>query len=336
MAPKISVIMAVYNKAAYLNESIESVLNQNFRDYELICVDANSTDESLNILKEYANKDPRIKLYSTPYTPVPAETKNYGLEHSTGEYVFLLDADDYLSPNLLQHVYLTAHNSNADAVLPDLHTFSEKGTIKEQRIGLNGNRDTLLTGRQAVTESLDWTIHAFALWRGSLIRELRFEEFGTFSDEYSSRLLFNNCHKVAFCEGTYFYRQYPESITGKVSLKLYDRPYMLCRLAEFLEKNGFDEKNVCSLHFSAFKDCCFLMHLKSKLPSNERAAAEQKIKEAFSKIDKQKVRKNVYAFEPGRAAIWRVQGKVKKHYFAALSVANWGVFKEFSKRWFFW
>jgi glycosyltransferase involved in cell wall biosynthesis len=336
VVPKISVVMAVYNKAPYVRESIESTINQDFEDFELICVDANSTDASPRILKEYAAKDPRVKVYSTPYTSVPAVTKNYGIDRSIGEYVFLLDADDLLSHNLLNCVYLKAKNSTADAVLPDLYTFSKEGAIVDRRVGLNGKRDTILTGRGAVTESLDWTIHAFALWRGNLIRQLRFEEFGTFSDEYSSRLLFNNCQKVAFSEGTYFYRQYTESITGKVSLKTYDRPYALCRLAEFLEHNGFDENNVCSQYFAAFKDCCYFMYHNKKLKSAERAVGEQKIKEAFDRINMQKVRKSVYASQPGKAEIWRVEGKAKKYYFAVLSVFNWGIFKEFSKRLFFW
>jgi glycosyltransferase involved in cell wall biosynthesis len=337
LSPKISVVMAVYNKEAYLQESIESVLNQSFRDFELLCVDAGSTDGSLQVLGEYAAKDPKVTVHNTPYTAVPAVTKNYGIDHSRGKYVFLLDADDCLSPDALQNMYNKAETSGADAVLVDLQTVSEQGEVLEQKIvGLNSNRDAILTGREAVVESLDWTIHAFALWRGDLIRRLRLEEFGVYSDEYSSRVWFFNCGKVAFCEGTYFYRRYPESITGKTSLRTYDRPLALYKLALFLEQNGFDEKDVCSYHFSTFKDCCYLMRESKKLDPNDRVVAQEKVREVFNLVDKQRVRESVSMTQLGRTEIWKVEGKAKKYYFAALSAFNWGLFKAFSSRIFFW
>ena len=337
MAPKISIVMAVYNKAPYLRESIESVIKQSFQDFELICIDAGSTDDSLLILQEYGSKDPRIIVHSTIYTAIPAVTKNYGLDRSKGEYIFILDADDYLSPDALQNMYSKAKEATADAVIPDLQTVSEKGkNLPSKIIGLKGNRNVTLTDREAVTESLDWTIHAFALWKGDLIRRLRLEEFGTYSDEYSSRLLFFNCGKIAFSEGAYFYRRYAESITGKISLKTYDRPYVLYKLALFLEQNGFDEKNVCSFQFSTFKDCCFLIHMNKRLNLADREAAERKIRKIFDLIDMRKVRKGIFMPEPGRAEIWKVEGKVKKYFFVILSFFNWKIFKQFSKRFFFW
>ena len=329
--------MPVYNKAPYLRESLESVLNQSFQDFELLCVDAHSTDGSLQILQEYASKNPKITVHNTAYTAIPAVTKNYGIDHAKGKYVFILDADDYLSPDTLQNMYNKAEAADADAVIPDLQTVSQQGTSMEQKIvGLRGDRNASLTGREAVTESLDWTIHAFALWKSDLIRRLRLEEFCTYSDEYSSRLLFFNCSKVAFSEGSYFYRRYPESITGKTSLRTYDRPYSLYKLALFLEQNGFDEKDVCSFHFSTFKDCCFLMHVSKELNPAERKVAEEKIRTIYDAIDKRRVRKSVSMPEAGRAEIWRVEGKAKKYYFAVLSVFSWRWFKALSSRFFFW
>ncbi len=336
-APKISVVMSVFNKAPYLRESLESVLNQSFQDFELLCVDAHSTDGSLQILREYAAKNPKITVHNTPYSAIPAVTKNYGIDHAKGKYLFILDADDYLSPDALQNMYSKAEETDADAVIPDLQTVSQQGTSMEQKIvGLKGDRNATLTGREAVTESLDWTIHAFALWKGDLIRRLRLEEFCVYSDEYSSRTLFFNCGKVAFSEGSYFYRRYPESITGKTSLRTYDRPYSLYKLALFLEQNGFDEKDVCSFHFSTFKDCCFLMHTSKELDPAEREVAKEKIKPIFDVIDKRRVRRSVSMPKPGRAEIWKVEGKAKKYYFAVLSVFNWRLFKVMSSRVFFW
>jgi len=324
--PKISVVMAVYNKAPYLRESVESVLRQDLGEFELICVDVASTDNSLEILKEYAAKDPRITIFSTPYSKIPAVTKNIGIDSTKGEYVFNLDADDYLRADTLKEMYTKAKETNADAVIPDLQTVSLNGRYIQPFIsGVNGNRRILLTNRQAVTQSLDWTIHGFALWKGDLIRRIRLEEFGAYSDEYSARVLFFNCKQVAFSGGLYFHRINDKSLTGKISLQMYDRPDAIYHVATFIEKQLFDEKNVNSLHFSVFKDCCFLLSHTKHLTASEIAEAQRRIKTVYNQIDMRRVRKSVCTLTPGRAALWRPDGKVGKYLFAFLTFLDWGL-----------
>jgi glycosyltransferase involved in cell wall biosynthesis len=328
--------MAVYNKAPYLQESIGSVLNQDMADLELVCVDASSTDGSLKILKEYAAQDPRIKVYSTSYSRIPAATKNYGIDRSSGTYVFNLDADDYLRPDTLGKMVDRFQETDADAIIPDLQTVSETGEKQPPSIsGVKGDRSLLLTNRQAVTESLDWTIHGFALWKGDLIRRIRLEEFGTYSDEYSTRVLFFNCRKVGFCDGTYFHRVSNQSLTRKIGLQLYDRPDTTRRVASFLEKHFFSERNVESQYYSAFEDCCFLLYERKLLAPSDAAQAEQRIRLVYSQIDKTRVRKSVFTLQPGRAALWRPEGKVKKYVFALLTVPGWGFLKRMPLRYLF-
>jgi glycosyltransferase involved in cell wall biosynthesis len=328
--------MAVYNKAPYLHQSIGSVLKQDMGDFELVCVDAASTDGSLQILKEYATRDPRVKVYSTEYSRVPAVTKNYGIDRTSGNYVFNLDADDYLQSETLEKMVERLEETDADAVLPDLQTVSENGGIESPFIsGVKGDRSRLLTNRQAVTESLDWTIHGFALWNGNLIRKIRFEEFGTYSDEYSTRVLFFNCSKVAFCSGTYYHRVSNRSLTRRLSLQMYDRPDTTRRVASFLEKQRFSERNVESQYYSAFEDCCFLLYEKKRLVGSDEKEAERRINEVYSQIDKARVRKSVCTLQPGRAALWRPEGRVKKYVFALLTVTGWGFLKHMPFRFLF-
>jgi glycosyltransferase involved in cell wall biosynthesis len=323
--PRVSVVMAVYNKAPYLRQSIGSVLNQDMGDLELICVDAASTDGSLQILKDYAARDPRIKVFSTTYSRIPAATKNYGIDRTTGEYVFNLDADDYLQSDTLGKMVDRLQETDADAIVPDLQTVSETGENQPPYIsGVKGDRNILLSNRQAVTESLDWTIHGFALWKGDLIRRIRLEEFGTYSDEYSTRVLFFNCRKVGFSDGTYYHRISNKSLTSKLSLQLYDRPDTTRRVASFLEKHFFNERNVESQYYSAFEDCCFLLYEKKLLSHTDAKEAEQRIRVVYSQIDKKAVRKSVCTLTPGRAALWRPQGIIKKYVFALLTIPGWG------------
>jgi glycosyltransferase involved in cell wall biosynthesis len=291
---KMSVIMAVYNAELYLHEAIDSVLKQSFRDFELICVNDGSTDTSLLILEEYASHDCRVSVYNISHSGSPAITRNYGVDRSIGEYVFFLDADDYLSLDVLQKMYDRAKETGADVVLPDLCYVSTKAKDRTT-IGLKGNRNIVLTNRQAVVLSMDWTIHACGFWRGSLVRSLRFEEFGMNSDEYSSRVKFFNCNKIVFCEGTYFYRYNELSITKGFSVKMYDRPYTGYRLALFLEQNGFDNKFVGNAYIAILKEIAFLSYLliaKGKeLNAVDREIAESKLKAVYDIINKKKLRK---------------------------------------------
>jgi len=94
--PLVSVITPVYNVAAFIRPAIESVLKQTFGDFEFLLVDDCSTDESLEILNEYAAKDSRIRVLSTPVNSWAHAAGNVGLENAVGEYVAILDADDIL------------------------------------------------------------------------------------------------------------------------------------------------------------------------------------------------------------------------------------------------
>ena len=91
---KVSVIIPVYNAEKYLRQCLDSVVNQTLRDIEIICVDDGSTDGSIEILREYEQKDSRVKVLcqKNQYAGV---ARNNGLSHASGEYVFFMDSDDY-------------------------------------------------------------------------------------------------------------------------------------------------------------------------------------------------------------------------------------------------
>jgi glycosyltransferase involved in cell wall biosynthesis len=101
-APKVSVILPVYNGEKFLDESINSVLNQTFKDFELIIVNDCSTDNSLKIIKRYMKKDKRIILINNPKNLGLQKSLNKGLKISKEKYIARMDADDISLPNRLQ------------------------------------------------------------------------------------------------------------------------------------------------------------------------------------------------------------------------------------------
>lgn len=93
---KISVIIPVYNVEKYLRQCMDSVINQTYKNLEIICVNDASTDSSADILEEYASKDGRIIIINNEINSKLGPTRNYGMEYATGEYVHFLDSDDWL------------------------------------------------------------------------------------------------------------------------------------------------------------------------------------------------------------------------------------------------
>lgn len=106
---KVSVVMPVYNKALFLREAVESILGQTFRDFELICVDDKSTDNSMEVLRSF--QDPRLRIIELPVNGGPGVAANAGLDAAQGEYVVRMDADDIAVPErlALQVAFMVAH-----------------------------------------------------------------------------------------------------------------------------------------------------------------------------------------------------------------------------------
>ena len=113
---KVSIIIPVYNVEKYIPECLDSVINQSLKEIEIICVDDCSTDNSYNILLEYAKKDNRIKIIKHDKNKGLGPARNTGLNESVGEYICFIDSDDYVSLDFTSELYKTAKNYNTDLV----------------------------------------------------------------------------------------------------------------------------------------------------------------------------------------------------------------------------
>ncbi len=123
---KVSVVVAVYNAERYLPQTLDSIREQTLRDIEIILVDDGSADSSVKILKEYAAKDSRIRiLHQTKTSDGAALARNMGLEEARGEYVSVLDADDFFEPDMLEKAYRKAKDTGAEIVIYDGDVYDE-------------------------------------------------------------------------------------------------------------------------------------------------------------------------------------------------------------------
>lgn len=129
----VSVIIPVYNRQDVLNECINSVLSQSYQNFEIILIDDGSSDKTIDICKEYASNDKRIRFFAIEHAGVSA-ARNLGIENSDGEYVFFLDSDDVIHPLLLETLVSGIESSGADIAATGIVNVSDKYWYKVEEI----------------------------------------------------------------------------------------------------------------------------------------------------------------------------------------------------------
>lgn len=221
-AVAISVIIPIYNVEKFLPRCLDSVIKQSFSNIEIICINDGSTDKSGKILAKYAADDPRF-LVITQENQGLSVSRNNGLEVASGNYVFFLDADDYLHPQALEIFYKTAQKSECPVVISS--TFCRLG------------KDSL-NSKKYVTENLPFKIccrplcdlykHRLIsavvwnkLFRTSAIRRFRFIEGIYYEDWPFTACVFSEISRFAMInEKLYYYNtSSPSIIRSSFSIK---------------------------------------------------------------------------------------------------------------------
>jgi glycosyltransferase EpsH len=129
----ISVITPVHNEERYLSQCLDSILNQTYRDLEVIVVDNGSTDGSWEIIQNYAAQDQRIKAVHQEDRG-PSGGRNRGLELMTGDYFTCIDADDWVEVDCFEQAYQAALANNADIVIWGFYRFNEEGILPQKTL----------------------------------------------------------------------------------------------------------------------------------------------------------------------------------------------------------
>lgn len=208
--PLISVIVPVYKVEEYIQECIESVLDQTLADFQLILVDDGSPDSCGEICEMYATRDARVYVIHKENGGL-SDARNVGLEKASGEYVFFLDSDDALAPNALKILYEVACREKADIVQGQ---FTNDKMQLEQKIG---QPMTVLSSEQALSSLLlmdEVQVMAWAkLYSRKLFKEIRYPVGKINEDNFTTYKLVCKAEKVALLPDLiYYYRINPTSI----------------------------------------------------------------------------------------------------------------------------
>jgi glycosyltransferase involved in cell wall biosynthesis len=184
--PKISLIVAVYNAEPYFRAFIDSVLSQTFQEFELLLINDGSSDNSGAMCDEYAAKDNRIKVLHKANEGVAA-TRQRGLDMACGEYTIHADPDDVIAPTMLEELYNTAKEENADMVICNIYKRFKEGDDRLPR-----QNPTSLQPPDIVDDLLSDRLH------GSLCNKLiRRELFSRYNISFAPGL--NYCEDLLVC-----------------------------------------------------------------------------------------------------------------------------------------
>lgn len=235
MEPSISIIIPVYNVKPYLKRCIESVLNQTFKDFELILVDDGSTDNSGEICDEYAGRDKRVVVIHQENAG-QAHARNVALSHSNGMFILYADCDDYVCKDHVKAMVDLALEYNADIVQCSMKKFTKEKEIKDDAIGRP--EFEIYTASAALEEYCYQRKFYPGPWckiiRRELMDGLLFPSGTGYEDMAIMHRLLGRAEKIILLPAVlYYYRQHSSStMHTKFSDKKIDR----IRIAEQLKK----------------------------------------------------------------------------------------------------
>lgn len=212
----ISVIIPVYNSKNYLECCLESVINQTFKNLEIIIVNDGSSDGSKEICELYAKKDSRIKLINQENQGVSA-ARNKGLDIAQGEYIGFVDSDDFVKQDMYEKLYKLITDNKADIAVCAVEEINTHG--KKKSSSTDSNSKTFLFDTKEAVECIlsgkFLTMYSVnKLYRRELFKDIRYKIGVIYEDTILSTQIFAKSKKVVYnSQVLYYYVRNPDSIT---------------------------------------------------------------------------------------------------------------------------
>lgn len=223
-SPLITVIIPVYNVKQYLKRCLDSVIEQTYKNLEIIIVNDGSTDTSEKICAAYKSKDERIILINKDNGGL-SDARNAGLNIASGDYIFFIDSDDYVSCDIVRILCRDAKENNADIAVASFQNFDE--TTPKKLDGCNGKTKVLDT-KEALESMLyqkDCTNSAWGkLYKRKLFNNIRYPKGKTCEDIPVTYRLFARAKKITMNSSKlyYYYQRSSSIINSPFTLDRFD------------------------------------------------------------------------------------------------------------------
>lgn len=280
---KFSVLIPYYNEGEKVIPTIQSLQAQSYANWELVCVNDGSTDNTLDILTSLAISDPRIRIVTKENEGLPAKAINYGIRYLSGDYYFYSSKDDSFDKDFLKTANDVLQLRKYDALVPNLYMHYED----HDWLFFNARKmlGQELTGERAAELcAYNCKVSPNAFYKVSIVKSIGCFTFSYNSDEYTGLVYLKSCENVGFCCSSFYYNQCdPNAYTKKVSLKELTQFETNIRILE-LFKDSIDEelklflKNKNLLFWTSFMMKC----VKDKNLLQDRKK-RQKLKEIYWK-----------------------------------------------------
>ena len=239
---KISVIVPIYNVEEYVLGCLKSVAAQTFGDFECICVDDGSTDNSGKIADDFALSDKRFSVIHQKNGGL-SDARNTGMKNATGDWIFFLDSDDYLHPQTLEILLDVALKNGVEVVNCNSKNTSEKYKAILEQINISNCKVSIIenTLETFLTKRAIKTGACFRLYKKELIQKIPFIKGINFEDIPFTTQLMNEIDKMAFVDAPlYYYYKNPNSIMrsdfSKEKVASYDK--IIRYLAEYFKRTA--------------------------------------------------------------------------------------------------
>lgn len=222
----ISIIVPVFNVQKYLPNCIQSIIEQTYKDIEIILVNDGSTDSSLSICDKYAEKDNRIHVYSQQNGGL-SSARNTGLEYSSGEYIMFVDSDDFLHVKAVEIMYEYLEKYNTDMVACKFKAVYEHDSPECRKDDISVASVQELNRNQAFLHLNDIQVVAWnKIYKREIFHSLRFPVGRLHEDEFMFHQIVFKCDKIVYidCE-LYFYLLRGNSITTTKNMKRFYDAY---------------------------------------------------------------------------------------------------------------
>lgn len=218
--PVISILMPAYNVEKYINMAIDSVLNQTFKDFELIIINDGSTDNTGEIVENYKDRDSRISVYHTENRGL-SSARNLALSYARGEYVTFIDSDDAVKEDYLECLYQNAEKYNADVVFSSYYRYVEDELLYYY-VTLEKGYEVKMFSWQEVYENYYSPVNGYniiltvawgKLFRRELLTKIYFPNGKIHEDSYTIYKAYMISNKIVYVnKNLYMYRQRSNSI----------------------------------------------------------------------------------------------------------------------------
>ena len=240
--PLISIIILVYGVEKYIAQCLESVINQTYKNLEIIVVNDGTKDKSAEIAKEYATKDSRIKVYDFQNGGLSV-ARNRGLEIATGDYISYIDSDDWLDTKMYETLLETAMKNEADMVkcgiIETNGAAEEKITFSDVKIINNEQHKAFKNYFKGILWTLAWN----GLYKKELAKKVKFPDNVVHEDNYSSGMFLYLAKKVIAMPSCLNYYRVNDAGISKGGVKRpLDKILAISKLKQDLLKLGFADK----------------------------------------------------------------------------------------------